>query len=68
MGKCYLQLGRKEEARLWLTKAAEHKSEVADDLEVRGLLYTKDLWESLTFSSSSLIQTAEEAKGLLSKL
>ena len=34
MGKCYMQLGRKEEARLWLTKAAEYKSEIADDVEV----------------------------------
>ena len=42
LGKCHLQLGHKEEARHWLGKAAEYRSELAEDREVscgwRGVL------------------------------
>ena len=37
IGKCYLNLGKKEEAKEWLRKAADYKSDVmmGDDLEVK---------------------------------
>lgn len=34
LGKCYLQLGRREEARQWLGRIAGHHSELAEDREV----------------------------------
>ena len=36
IGKCYLNLGKKDEARVWLEKAAGYKNEVlmGDDNEV----------------------------------
>ena len=34
LGKCHLQLGHREEARRWLEKAAEHRSDLAEDREV----------------------------------
>ncbi len=34
LGKCYLVLGRKEEARKWLRQAAENQRRTVDDKEV----------------------------------
>ena len=34
LGKSYYQLGKKEDARKWLKKAAEHHGDVPDDKEV----------------------------------
>ncbi len=34
LGKCYLALGRKEEARKWLKQAAENQRLTSDDKEV----------------------------------
>ena len=37
IGKCYLNLGKKEEAKEWLRKAVDYRSDVmmGDDLEVK---------------------------------
>lgn len=35
LGKCHMQLGHKEEAQRWLTKASEYPSELPEIVEVR---------------------------------